>query len=85
MAIIKNPREYWTKEVRKKLIGKKIVDVQYLSEASATDGFGFMGKMPVIIYFHDRSWIVPMMDDEGNDGGALATSFEDLETIPVIY
>jgi len=25
-----------------------------------------------------------MMDDEGNDGGAISTTFDDLGTIPVI-
>ena len=39
---------------------------------------------PIVIIFDDDSYIFPMADDEGNNGGALATSFTDLSTIPII-
>ena len=42
-------------------------------------------KRPLCIYLHDGTWLVPMSDDEGNDGGSLATTHEDLPTIPVMW
>jgi len=37
-----------------------------------------------VIEFQDGSWIFSMADDEGNDGGAYATSDGNLDTIPVM-
>jgi len=41
-------------------------------------------KRPVAICLDNKYWLIPMMDDEGNDGGAISTTFDDLGTIPVI-
>ena len=41
-------------------------------------------KRPIVIFFDDGSWIIPVQDDECNDGGAMATSFGNLTMIPVI-
>ena len=41
-------------------------------------------KRPIAIRLDNGHWIVPIMDDEGNDGGAMSTTFKDLSTIPVI-
>jgi len=41
-------------------------------------------KRPIAIQLDGKYWLVPMMDDEGNDGGAMSTTFEDLSVIPVI-
>jgi len=42
-------------------------------------------KANIVIEFTDGHWIVPMMDDEGNDAGALWTSEGNkLSIIPVI-
>ena len=37
---------------------------------------------PVCMQLDDGTWIFPMADDEGNDGGALAVG--DGETLPVL-
>ena len=72
------------KETQKFLIGKKINNVRYLTSEEMIDCFGDDGyKVPLVIEFTDGSWIFPMSDDEGNDGGALATSSEEYPTIPV--
>ena len=42
-------------------------------------------KKPCAIQLDNKYWLVPMQDDEGNDGGAISTTFKDLRTIPVIY
>ena len=39
---------------------------------------------PVRIILEDGTNIFPMRDDEGNDGGAMFTTYKDLPCIPVI-
>ena len=75
-------RDRWTKDIEKFLIGKKITHVRYMSKSEMITYD--WDKNPVVIFFDDGSWISPMQDDEGNDGGALATSSEKLPVIPVI-
>ena len=41
-------------------------------------------KRPIAIQLDNKYWLIPMMDDEGNDGGAMCTTFKNLSTIPVI-
>lgn len=72
----------WENKIKDLLIGRKIVAVQYMSEKQVEETGWY--KRPIIIVFDDDSYIIPMMDDEGNDGGALATSSEELPTIPVL-
>lgn len=57
------------KKFSKLLVGKTISNVRYLSRSECAD----MGwyKSPLVIEFDDKTCIVPQMDDEGNDGGAL--------------
>ncbi len=51
------------------LKGKTIKNVEWLSKP---DMEGLMWyKRPVMIHFTDGSFIIPMSDDEGNDGGSL--------------
>jgi hypothetical protein len=76
-------KEQWAKDASDKLLGKKIVSVRYLNSKEQAD-FGDWFRAGVIITLEDGNWIAPMQDDEGNGPGAMATSFEGLETIPVI-
>ena len=57
------------KKFSKLLVGKTISNVRYLSPSECAD----MGwnKSPLVIEFEDKTCIVPQMDDEANDGGAL--------------
>jgi hypothetical protein len=66
---------------RMRLQGKRIREVRYLTNEEATN-MGFYSLCLVII-LEDGNWILPMCDDEGNDAGALATSWDKLPTIPV--
>jgi len=51
------------------LTGKTIASVRYMTEQECN---GLMWhKRPLIIRFTDGSYILPQMDDEGNDGGAM--------------
>ena len=72
----------WEQEAAKFLVGKKITKVFYLEEEES-EASGFLSR-PFVIEFDDGSWIFPMSDDEGNNGGVLATSNPELDTIPVI-
>ena len=54
----------------KMLFGRRITGIKYMSTKEA-DEFGWY-KRPIIIILDDGTEIYPQMDDEGNDGGALA-------------
>ena len=74
--------QYWTEKIAKHLVGKTITKVEYIPKPEAEKSMWH--KRPIAIGFDDGHWIVPMMDDEGNDGGAMSTTFKGLDTIPVI-
>ena len=57
----------------KMLFGRRITGIKYMSTKEA-DEFGWY-KRPIIIILDDGTEIYPQMDDEGNDGGALACHF----------
>ena len=78
----KTIRKTWTDKVSKALVGKKITKVEYLSDKEVKDSGWY--KTPVAIQLDNAYWLIPMMDDEGNDGGAISTTFKELGTIPVI-
>tara|TARA_R100001082_G_scaffold93505_1_gene60313 strand:+ start:81 stop:374 length:294 start_codon:yes stop_codon:yes gene_type:complete len=57
----------WSKKLHKFLKGKTIKGARYMNKEEA-DGWY---KVPLIIEFTDGTMMIPMQDDEGNDGGAL--------------
>lgn len=75
-------RKHWTDKVKKALIGKTITDVQYMSDQEVEDNMWY--KTPVAIQLDNKHWIVPMADDEGNDGGSMYTNIKGIEIIPVL-
>jgi len=75
-------RTYWTDLVAKHLVGKTITKVEYLSDKEVGENMWY--KTPIAIQLSDGEWLIPMMDDEGNDGGAISTTYKELGTIPVI-
>tara|TARA_Y100000310_G_C20544654_1_gene745023 strand:+ start:324 stop:581 length:258 start_codon:yes stop_codon:yes gene_type:complete len=80
----KEVEPYWTGKVEKALLGKKIVKVEFMNPREVENSGWY--KRPVCLLLDDGNWIYPMMDDEGNDGGAMGTTYskEGLETIPVL-
>jgi len=74
--------QYWTEKIAKRLVGRTIKKIEYISQDEMETNLWY--KRPISILLDDGNWITPMMDDEGNDGGAMSTTFEDLNTIPVI-
>ena len=55
--------------IKDALLGKKIVAVQFLSKESC-DAM-YWDSAPMCIVLEDKTALVPMSDDEGNNGGAV--------------
>ena len=79
----KDYTKMWNKTANKLLLGKKIIKVEYMSSEEADKGMWY--SRPVRIILDDGTNILPMSDDEGNDGGALWLGSKDKEDIlPVL-
>ena len=76
---MKDAKKYWNKKANDLLVGKKIVKVEWMNNKEK-DEIGWYSR-PVCMQLDDGTWIFPMADDEGNDGGALAVG--ESETLPV--
>ncbi len=63
----------------KQLIGKTIANIEYLSDAECNDLMWH--NKPVAIVFTDGTFMIPVADDEGNDGGVLWYEGEGSTTI----
>ena len=74
--------QYWTELITKHLVGRKITKVEYIPVEEMEENMWY--KRPIAIQLDNQYWLIPMMDDEGNDGGAMSTTFNNLPTIPVI-
>ena len=74
--------QYWTELIAKHLVGRKITKVEYIPQDEMDENMWY--KRPISILLDDEHWITPIMDDEGNDGGAMCTTNKELGTIPVI-
>ena len=73
---------YWTGIAQAQLLGKKIVEVRYLSQEEADD-LGWDERC-VVIHLDDGNLILPSRDDEGNGAGSLFTNNEKNPTLPVL-
>jgi len=86
MKIIENPEEHWTQVVSDKLEGCRVLSVRYMTRQEADESGWY--RRPLVMKLHhpngDFLLLYPMQDDEGNDGGAMGTSLDDLPTIPVL-
>jgi len=72
----------WRNDAGNLLIGKTVTGVRYMSQHEAEENM--WDQRPLAIFFDDGSFIIPMSDDEGNNGGSLYTSSEHLPIIPVM-
>ena len=72
----------WEKDCSDFLKGKVVKKVRYMTKSEA-DATGWFSR-PLIIEFSDGTYVMPMADDEGNDGGAMYTSDKELSVIPVM-
>ena len=75
----KDAHQYWRKKADELLLNKKIVAVEWMTEGESE--YLIWDSRPVCLKLDDGTWIFPLRDDEGNDGGALAVG--EKETLPV--
>jgi hypothetical protein len=59
----------WTDRMAKVLVGKKIMNVRYMTSEEARES-GWC-KRPLLIQLNDGTVIIPLQDDEANDAGSL--------------
>jgi hypothetical protein len=72
----------WDKEASKLLLGRKIVEVRYMTDDEAADS-GFEERS-VQITLDNGLIIYPSRDDEGNGAGALFTTDPKTPVLPVL-
>lgn len=73
----------WTEIAEKRVLGKQIVAVEYMSDQEA-DHMGWHNR-PVAFKLNDGTWLYPQADDEGNEAGAMYyADKENSEIFPVI-
>ena len=79
----KDYTKMWNKTANDLLLGKKIIKVEYMGNEEAKNAM--WDNRPVRIILDDGTNILPMADDEGNDGGALWLGSKDGENVlPVL-
>jgi hypothetical protein len=62
-------QELWEEKARKLFEGKKIVSVRYMTEQEAEEND--MEARPLCFKLDDGTIVIPLSDDEGNNGGAF--------------
>ena len=73
----------WNIKARELLLGKRIVKVEYMGGQEAENS-GWHARS-VRIVLDDGTNVLPMRDDEGNDGGALCYLNSDVDDVlPVL-
>lgn len=78
-------RGYWNELAKKELEGRTIKKVRYLTKEE-TEESGWYSS-PLAIVLDNGVILIPMADDEGNNGGAISISNAKVfkgGTIPVI-
>lgn len=69
-------------QLNKRLVGRKIKKVKWLSPDESYEYFGW-DYQPLEIHLDDGTILTPSADDEGNNAGAIFTNIKGFETIPV--
>ena len=79
----KDYTKIWNKTANDLLLNRKIIKVEYMGTKEAEKTMWH--NRPVRIILDDGTNILPMADDEGNDGGALWLGNKDGENVlPVL-
>lgn len=79
---MKDYEMHWLKEAKEQLLGRKIVDVRYMSQEEADDLD--WTERPVVFHLDDGNLVFASADDEGNNGGALFTNNQANPVLPVL-
>jgi hypothetical protein len=77
-----NTREKWEAKVKPFLVGRKITGVRYLTKKEV-DEIGW-GRACIVLILDNGEELWASSDDEGNDAGALMTTYEELPCVPAI-
>jgi len=72
----------WAARIGSAVSGKRIVEVRYMTQKEV-DALGW-SRAAVVFVLNDGHLVWPSSDDEGNDAGAMFSTYENLETFPVI-
>lgn len=72
----------WIENIKKALVGKKIVDITLMPKEEME--LRLWGEPTPIFHLDDGNIFYPSTDDEGNGPGAIFTSIDGLEVIPVL-
>lgn len=72
----------WAARIGSAVSGKRIVEVRYMTPEEV-DHLGW-SSAAVVFVLSDGQLIWPSRDDEGNDAGAMFSTYENLEVFPVI-
>ena len=70
----KNLTKYWTEYAAKRLVGRTITKVAYLTSKECEEDFGWY-KRPITFTLDNGKIVIAQMDDEGNDGGVLLIEY----------
>ena len=62
-------QQLWEEKARKLFEGKKIVSVRYMTEEEAEEND--LEARPLCFQLDDGTIVIPLSDDEGNNGGAF--------------
>jgi hypothetical protein len=76
------PEKGWTLKARETLKGQVCVGGRYITKEEAK-AFEWSNR-PFALFFESGLIVYAVSDDEGNQGGALFTSDENLPLIPVM-
>ncbi|MEM9281832.1 MAG: hypothetical protein AAGA96_08400 [Verrucomicrobiota bacterium] len=71
----------WELKAKKLLVGRKIQSVRYMTVEEAEEWM--FTSRPLVLKLDNGLFLIPLSDDEGNDGGALFTTDPEVEVLPV--
>ena len=74
--------KYWNYKANQLLLGRKIVEVEYMSPEE-TDQW-YWHNAPVLFELDNGFWVAPQSDDEGNNGGVLSLHNDELDILEVL-
>ena len=80
MPKTKSKTQTWEEKISKQLVGRKIVEVRWMTPEEATEPD--WDYQPVLLILDDGTALCPMSDSEGNQAGALCHLGGENETIP---
>ena len=81
MPKTKPKTQTWEQKISKQLVGRKIVEVRWMTPEEAKESY--WDYQPVLLILDDGTALCPMSDDEGNNAGSIFTNIQDLRCIPV--